>query len=646
VGAPDGSLNLNSTGTMEYRFSAGWRTLIELGSFPVFSGVDIQPTTAPGEVKTVISIPDGMTISSHVAGADQMVYNDNTIEWSGTSGLGMSLISAASIDLDTGSQIFIGDEVVYDETGVDRLSVNSTTGFFKPTRMTVPQRNAVVSPNEGSINYDSDVGKISFYNGSSWIELDDATGEDLQGAYDAGNGQISLDGGGAKPFVVNDVSINNIGPSVLHASGTTGFLTTTNMSSLERDAVTGTLVAGHLNLSSIDGRLEYYDGSAWRRAAQLFGNESFKSIDIIDAGLQTTLNDTGIKVFDNPETNKSFMTETELRISDTPETEYASLTRTALGIVGANRVLAVDSAQGIDISSLPIGSTVSLDENSINVDPGSGLPKSRMDSAGITVDVAPAADAVAIDNTEVFVSDVGATTIARMKKDSLILNNASQAINLLLGTGLQVHNVPNTKQVTINENTITATAALEIGSPDLTINTLRPVLRQLGKLDQTVVANTTVETSILGTFTGTNAVDANSLFQGSDFKMTAGGLLTTDGINQTIHIRVYLGAAIIADTGVITLTAVSTNEHLEIELDSIIFRQIGAATVAETMASGEFAYREDNNPNIKKTFSMLTNNTTTVDTTVANNLNVTVQWGAANPANSITIDTLSFERIG
>jgi hypothetical protein len=77
-----------------------------------------------------------------------------------------------------------------------------------------------------------------------------------------------------------------------------------------------------------------------------------------------------------------------------------------------------------------------------------------------------------------------------------------------------------------------------------------------------------------------------------------------------------------------------------------MFRQIGAATVAETMASGEFAYREDSNPNIKKTFAMLTNNTTTVDTTVANTLDVTVQWGVASASNNFTVDTLSFERIG
>jgi hypothetical protein len=359
------------------------------------------------------------------------------------------------------------------------------------------------------------------------------------------------------------------------------------------------LIDGKLSLNT-SVRQTNLDATNWAFYTQSVPFDSAMVIDHNFLDLNTgagnikyRMNTTGLNLSADGGANKTLITDTQIKINNVPETESLTMNQQSVGLVGPNRVIAMDSTQGIDLASIPLGTTVNIDENSINVDPGSGNPKTRIDSAGVVV-----------------------------------------------------YDAPLTNSVTINNDSIVGLSDFNLSSPDLTVNTLRPVLRQLGKLDQTVVSNTAAETSILGTFTGTDTIAANSLFQGSDFKLTVGGMLTTNGTNQTLHIRVYFGNAIVADTGVITLTSVVTSEHLELELDSVMFRQIGAPTVAETMASGEFAYREDSNPNIKKTFAMLTNNTTTVDTTVANTLDVTVQWGAASASNNFTVDTLSFERIG
>jgi hypothetical protein len=51
------------------------------------------------------------------------------------------------------------------------VTMNSTTKGFLPPRMTTTQKNAIASPAEGLIVYDTTLRSPQFYNGTMWISL-------------------------------------------------------------------------------------------------------------------------------------------------------------------------------------------------------------------------------------------------------------------------------------------------------------------------------------------------------------------------------------------------------------------------------------------------------------------------------------------
>jgi len=51
------------------------------------------------------------------------------------------------------------------------IDVESTTQGFLPPQMTTTQKNAISSPKEGLVVYDTSLNKLSYYNGSTWINL-------------------------------------------------------------------------------------------------------------------------------------------------------------------------------------------------------------------------------------------------------------------------------------------------------------------------------------------------------------------------------------------------------------------------------------------------------------------------------------------
>jgi hypothetical protein len=50
-----------------------------------------------------------------------------------------------------------------------QLDVESTTKALYPPRMTTAQKNAIAGPQPGAVVYDTNLGALSFYNGSAWI---------------------------------------------------------------------------------------------------------------------------------------------------------------------------------------------------------------------------------------------------------------------------------------------------------------------------------------------------------------------------------------------------------------------------------------------------------------------------------------------
>jgi hypothetical protein len=149
--------------------------------------------------------------------------------------------------------------------------------------------------------------------------------------------------------------------------------------------------------------------------------------------------------------------------------------------------------------------------------------------------------------------------------------------------------------------------------------------------DSTPVTNTTVESSLIATGVGTLSVPANGFKVGDSFHAKLIGNISCNNA-ATIELRVKSGSVLLADTGVISLSA-STNRTWEINVYFTI-RALGAAGVAEIASGGIFSYIKNAGSNFEGTNFSIVNNTT-LDTTVLNTLDITAQWGAASASNSI-----------
>lgn len=72
-----------------------------------------------------------------------------------------------------------------------QLDVKSTTKAFYPPRMTTAQKNAIVSPQEGAVVYDTDLNSLYFYTGTAWAA---ASGGSFALPYASAGNNIAFDG--------------------------------------------------------------------------------------------------------------------------------------------------------------------------------------------------------------------------------------------------------------------------------------------------------------------------------------------------------------------------------------------------------------------------------------------------------------------
>ena len=152
--------------------------------------------------------------------------------------------------------------------------------------------------------------------------------------------------------------------------------------------------------------------------------------------------------------------------------------------------------------------------------------------------------------------------------------------------------------------------------------------------NSTPITNTIVETSLVNGGVGSLSVPANGFKVGDSFRAVAAGVLNVVN-NQTIRIRVKTGGVVLLDSGPQSISNI-TNDVYSLNIDFTI-RQLGTATVASIVSLGTFHYVKTSNAAIQG-FSFNVVNSTTFNTTIPNTLDVTVQWGAADPGNSIFSD--------
>jgi hypothetical protein len=151
---------------------------------------------------------------------------------------------------------------------------------------------------------------------------------------------------------------------------------------------------------------------------------------------------------------------------------------------------------------------------------------------------------------------------------------------------------------------------------------------------QAPTINTTGEQSLIATGIGDGvgsvSVPANGFSVGDSFHGKIGGKInaTGGGTRSELILRIKTGTTVLATTGVFDLDT-ATNQGWECELDFTI-ASLGAT--GSICTNGNFAYTKDGS---RQVFGYIFQDVQTIDTTVANTLDITVEWNVLNGGDDI-----------
>jgi hypothetical protein len=146
----------------------------------------------------------------------------------------------------------------------------------------------------------------------------------------------------------------------------------------------------------------------------------------------------------------------------------------------------------------------------------------------------------------------------------------------------------------------------------------------------TPITGTITETSVISTGVGTLTVPANGFAVGDSFGVSVGGVISSAN-GETVRIRIKSGSVLLADTGTVSLPALS-GRFWSLQVQFTI-RAIGAAGVASIAANGMFSFSSSGFDILGADLGGVEN--TLFDTTASNTLTVTAQWGSTNATNNI-----------
>jgi hypothetical protein len=144
------------------------------------------------------------------------------------------------------------------------------------------------------------------------------------------------------------------------------------------------------------------------------------------------------------------------------------------------------------------------------------------------------------------------------------------------------------------------------------------------------VANTSDETSIVGSGVGSLIVPANNYSIGSSYIAKLGGIISNLK-NNSITLRLKSNGVILFDTGLLQLQE-STNQFWQLEINFVI-RNVGGIGVASIVSYGTFTHIR--NYFGQQSFAFNTINNASFDTTILNTLDITAEWENESPSNSI-----------
>lgn len=138
------------------------------------------------------------------------------------------------------------------------------------------------------------------------------------------------------------------------------------------------------------------------------------------------------------------------------------------------------------------------------------------------------------------------------------------------------------------------------------------------------VADTTVETTLLGAGVGTLTVPANTFTAGNAYSYRTGGVFR-DNANNTIFRFRLRNSGVLFDSGLLTLPSITVLTPWNID---VVFSYVGGTTIVTNFT---FTY---NNASDARGFTSQQLNAT-FNPAISNTLNFTVQWTAASANNTI-----------
>ncbi len=159
----------------------------------------------------------------------------------------------------------------------------------------------------------------------------------------------------------------------------------------------------------------------------------------------------------------------------------------------------------------------------------------------------------------------------------------------------------------------------------------------------TPIVNTADESSLISNeYRGSLTVPANIFKDGDSFKASLMGHISCLG-SATLKIRIRTADGVeLADTGTMELATTVAN-HWKLDIEFTI-RKSGEEGNAVIVSGGSFSYNREGGNNIES-FTFVSINGETFDTTIPNELVITAQWNNASASNSIYSDIFTLNKV-
>ncbi len=190
---------------------------------------------------------------------------------------------------------------------------------------------------------------------------------------------------------------------------------------------------------------------------------------------------------------------------------------------------------------------------------------------------------------------------------------------------------------TFEKTTLTSGTGISVsnGSGAITINASSNYTSTAFK----TIANTTTETTLLASGTGSLTINANTLTVGKTYIIKAYGYVSTDASAPNWTVKAKLGSTEIAST---TGAAPASLSNRRVEI-TVIFTCYTIGTSGTIAAQGSFGY--NSNATNGFTREMVNTSTITLNTETNQTIDLTFTWSAADTDNTITITNATIEAV-